>query len=102
MSKSSSCSKGKALHISQWIKGELRSFGDGGDGDGDENELELWSQDRMDAKRTEVMRRLSESTKDRYGTEVVMMDYVTSAETVSVVSSPDDSQVHNTNIISNI
>lgn len=101
MTKNSTCNKGKALHISQWIKGELRGSGDSGDGDDDEEDLELWSQERMNAKQIEVLRRLSETTKDRYGTDVVIMDYVTSAETVSVVSSPDDSQVHNTIILSN-
>lgn len=92
MTKSSACNKGKALHISQWIKGELGG-GDGGrdDDPDDEEELELWSAERMDAKQTEVRRRLLTAARDARGDEVMVECAAT--DTVSVVSSPDNSQV---------
>ncbi|XP_025409452.1 uncharacterized protein LOC112682900 [Sipha flava] len=109
MTKSSTCNKGKALHISQWIKGELgggrgweggggrryrntgRDDGDDGHGgsDGDEEDLELWSAERMNAVQAEVQRRLSSMARDDTGGEVTIECV---AETLSVVSSPDDSQ----------
>jgi len=82
MAKCSACDKGKALHISQWIKGELGGgkdgFGFGPDADADEP-TELWPAERMDAKRAEVMRRLLTTAED-------------AAETVSGCSQ-DDGQV---------
>lgn len=67
MTKSSACNKGKALHISQWIKGELGARGgrvadgnedeDGGGGNG--SALELWPAERMDAIYAEIQRRLT-------------------------------------------
>jgi len=105
MTKSSACNKGKALHISQWIKGELGgSLFDGGSGGGggggstgggggyDDDDLELWSTEQMNAKRAEIERRLSSAAAARDGVETVI-EFATAAETVSVVSSPDDSQV---------
>lgn len=97
MTKSSTCNKGKALHISQWIKGELGGTrgqlgGDGSDGNcgDDEDKLELWSAEQMSAKQAEVRRRLLSVTQDMNGSEVIIE---CTTETVSVVSSPDDSQV---------
>jgi len=104
MTKSSTCNKGKALHISQWIKGELggglfdggSSAGVGGGSSGgggcDDDDLELWSEEQMNAKRAEIERRLSSAAAARDGVEAII-EYATAAETVSVVSSPDDSQV---------
>lgn len=94
MTKSSTCNKGKALHISQWIKGELGGTRGQLDGDGnradDEDELELWSAEQMSAKQAEVQRRLLSVAQDVNGSEVIVE---CTAETVSVLSSPDDSQV---------
>lgn len=113
MTKSSTCNKGKALHISQWIKGELgggrgwdggggrrcrgsgNNDGDGGDddeddGSGEDEDLELWSAERMNAVQAEVQRRLSSMARDECGGEATVECV---AETLSVVSSPDDSQV---------
>lgn len=104
MTKSSTCNKGKALHISQWIKGELGggvvdrgSCGPGGGGSSggsgyDDDDLELWSAEQMNAKREEIERRLSSAAAARDGVEAII-EYATAAETVSVVSSPGDSQV---------
>lgn len=104
MTKSSTCNKGKALHISQWIKGELggglfdggscAGVGGGSSGGGgcDDDDLELWSEEQMNAKRAEIERRLSSAAAARDGVEAII-EYATAAETVSVVSSPDDSQV---------
>ncbi|KAL4148361.1 hypothetical protein QTP88_002625 [Uroleucon formosanum] len=105
MTKSSTCNKGKALHISQWIKGELggslfdggSSGGGGGSSTGggggyDDDDLELWSTEQMNAKRAEIERRLSSAAAARDGIETTI-EYTTAAETVSLVSSPDDSQV---------
>lgn len=86
------CNKGKALHISQWIKGELRAGtearADGDSGDG-VDELELWSVERMNAKNEETQRRLSASRRDgECGGETMAM------EILSVTcSSPNNSQV---------
>ncbi|XP_026815102.1 uncharacterized protein LOC113555024 isoform X1 [Rhopalosiphum maidis] len=103
MTKSSTCNKGKALHISQWIKGELGggvvdggSYGPGGSGNSggsgyDDDDLELWSAEQMNAKRIEIERRLSSAAAARDGVEAIV-EYANTAETVSVVSSPDDSQ----------
>ncbi|VVC32176.1 PDZ domain,C2 domain,Dbl homology (DH) domain,PH domain-like [Cinara cedri] len=107
MSKSSTCNKGKALHISQWIKGELGGTS-GGSGwtdwggvyrgrgsrekhndNDDDAEFELWSQERMDAKKSEIQRRLAAATLDECGGDVIIE---CTAETISVLSSPDDSQ----------
>lgn len=95
MTKNSTCNKGKALHISQWIKGELGGRRNGLDGDDrncgdDEDELELWTAEQMNAKQAEVQRRLLSVSQDVCGSEVVVE---CTAETISVVSSPDDSQV---------
>lgn len=112
MTKSSTCNKGKALHISQWIKGELgggcgwdggggrgyRNPGNGDDDDDDDDgggadkdeDLELWPAERMNAMQAEVQRRLSSMAQDDCGGEVAIECV---AETLSVVSSPDDSQV---------
>lgn len=98
MSKSSACNKGKALHISQWIKGELggryRRDGDADAdddcGDDEEEELELWSAERMHAKQAEIRRRLSSAVRDVGGGDVVIE---MGTDTGSVVSSPGDSQV---------
>lgn len=104
MTKSSTCNKGKALHISQWIKGELGGGlldggscgggggGSSGDGGYDVDDLELWSAEQMNAKREEIERRLSSAAAARDGVEAII-EYATAAETLSVVSSPDDSQV---------
>lgn len=111
MTKSSTCNKGKALHISQWIKGELgggrgwdggggrgyRKTGNGDDRDdndngeaGEDEEFELWSAERMNAKRAEVERRLLSMARYNCHGEVAIECV---AETLSAVSSPDDSQV---------
>lgn len=88
------CNKGKALHISQWIKGELRDSGVD-HANGDHEELELWSAERMAAKKAEVLRRLAASRRDECGETVI----VECAETVSVIcSSPDDSQVSDAHV----
>lgn len=96
MTKSSTCNKGKALHISQWIKGELGGRKDEAIDDNeeyredDDDVLELWSDEQMNAKQAEVQRRL-QAIREESGSDGVAYDLV--AETVSVVSSPDDSQV---------
>jgi len=104
MTKSSTCNKGKALHISQWIKGELGggvvdggSYGPSGGGNSggsgyDDDDLELWSAEQMNAKQAEIERRLSSAAAARDGVEAII-EYANTAETISVVSSPDDSQV---------
>lgn len=111
MSKSSACNKGKALHISQWIKGELGGTAAGGGGgvacamdwgggyrgggghdNRDDAEFELWSQERMDAKNTEIRRRLEANARDTCRGNVATV-VCGDAETVSAHSSPDDSQV---------
>ena len=106
MTKSSTCNKGKALHISQWIKGELGggvfdgdSYGPSGGGNNgnngyDDDDLELWSAEQMNAKRAEIERRLSSAAAARDGVETIV-ECANTAETISVVSSPDDSQVRN-------
>jgi hypothetical protein len=103
MTKSSTCNKGKALHISQWIKGELGggvvdggSYGPSGGGNSggsgyDDDDLELWSTEQMNAKQAEIERRLSSAAAARDGVEAII-EYA-NTETISVVSSPDDSQV---------
>lgn len=96
MTKSSTCNKGKALHISQWIKGELggrknESIDDNESyREDDDDVLELWSDEQMNAKQAEVQQRLL-AIREECGSDGVVYDFV--AETVSVVSSPDDSQV---------
>lgn len=79
MTKSSACNKGKALHISQWIKGELGGrIADGNedeDGGSDGSALELWPAERMDAVYAEIQRRLTASAatagRDERGGETV-------------------------------
>lgn len=89
MTKISACNKGKALHISQWIKGELGAVGgDRVDPEQDEDGgLELWPEERMRAKQEEVQRRLEAARDQQRGCDVIIED------TVSMISSPDDSQV---------
>lgn len=64
--------------------------GGGGHYNHDDAEFELWSQERMDAKNTEIRRRLEENARDVCGSDVTV---VCDTETVSAQSSPDDSQV---------
>ncbi|XP_050535694.1 uncharacterized protein LOC126902449 isoform X2 [Daktulosphaira vitifoliae] len=84
------CNKAKALHISQWIKGELKSAAEDEpecDVAGSENELddfECWTEEQMNIKKAEIQRRIR--SRDECEEEFV------STETFSIVSSPDDSQ----------
>lgn len=73
MAKNSACNTGKALHLSQWMKGELGVRGgqddedDGGGGGGAGAALELWPAERMDAVYAEIQRRLAAESAARDG-----------------------------------
>ncbi|XP_050428180.1 uncharacterized protein LOC126838097 isoform X2 [Adelges cooleyi] len=86
------CDKAKALHISQWIKGELRGSLDDEpecdvtDSDDETDKVECWTEEQMNAMKAEIQRRLT----GRDGSDIV--EYLTS-DSASGVSSPDDSHV---------
>lgn len=65
MAKSSACDKSKALHMSQWIKGELGVRRDDEDDGG--GALELWPAERMDAVYAEIQRRLAAAARQGRG-----------------------------------